>query len=252
MASSSATKLVLAVLPVLSSCLSLSRCAEEPNCPPLPCGKLGSLGRPFVNSANTDCGYVIVEGCDQTNQSIQLQKGSGKWYDFLEFSLNHSIVHLRDPELDQRLRSSNQCQALNDSSLPQEIRPTVTLLKCKPTTNLSLSPLPQSDFQYKGCKEYDIYYNQISKPPPPLLPSCSIVELPVANSTVRFSNDLFGFLVSDFFLQGCSLCLTTGRNCEQDSQGNFVRCATKTNKGGDEFRLRLAIGLGTPLHQYHI
>ncbi|KAG6759604.1 hypothetical protein POTOM_036088 [Populus tomentosa] len=216
------------------------------NCPPFNCGKLGEIGLPFTNKTSPEkCSSpCVVDGCDEDSQWIQLERG-GKWFELHNISQANTIS-ITDKDL-QRHLNSNSCDSFNNLSLPASLPylsnkkiPTQTLFKC---TDLIVNFPQHLEFNYKGCKNFSIYYTRNSSLPSPP-PTCSILQLPV-NNTESYS-EIFRLLTATFSIEvfqlfPCHHCYFQKRGCKI-IKGN-PKCIHSI-----EERLKLGLGNLPPQH----
>ncbi|KAG6757734.1 hypothetical protein POTOM_038058 [Populus tomentosa] len=220
------------------------------NCLPFNCGKLGEIKFPFTNNTSPEiCGPCVVDGCDEDSQRIQLERG-GKWFELHNISQANTIS-ITDKDLRWHL-NSNSCDSFNNLSLPasvpyswsyKTIFSNITLFKC---TDPSVNFPQHLEFNYKGCKNFSIYYTRdTSLPSPP--PTCSILQLPV-NKTESYG-DIFRLLTANF-----SIDVSVSRHCYYSCYLRREACQIIEGKpkcihsieDRKKLRLKLGLGLGVP------
>ncbi|GMP83435.1 hypothetical protein CsSME_00037350 [Camellia sinensis var. sinensis] len=181
------------------------------------------LSFPFSNSTYSQCGLCTVT-CGEPNRHPQIQLGNeGPLYDvipgydvILEENISKNIYHfqIHDPILQTHLENRN-CNAFTELKFPKGYH------------------------SYTKCRDYNLYYKFLDDPlpsPPPDLPSCSVIHLPLNSSNMNVTaSDPFNLLATTFPLEflvskECQECYQGGGQCQNDNQK--FHCAT-TNKGID-------------------
>ncbi|XP_020540202.1 LEAF RUST 10 DISEASE-RESISTANCE LOCUS RECEPTOR-LIKE PROTEIN KINASE-like 1.1 [Jatropha curcas] len=208
----------------------------DEGCTAISCGQQRELNFPFTNKISPYwCGPFVVDGCEREIQTIQLSRGSGKWYEIKNISQTYFInyISITDTELQEDLNSRN-CESFNWSfpHLPFASFPLIpnliTLYKCEPSVS---SPNPDFDFSnYTECSNFTIFYSnnvtassRPSRPHP--MPECSILQLPLNTENTHHDN-IFKMLSANFFLQAnidheCYWCVLEGGNCVHNHNGEF-------------------------------
>ncbi|GMP83417.1 hypothetical protein CsSME_00037340 [Camellia sinensis var. sinensis] len=214
------------------------------------------LSFPFFNSTYSQCGLCAVT-CGVPNRHPQIQLGNEgplydviPWYDVIlveNIPKNVYHVQIHDQILQTHLENRN-CNAFTDLKFPDSSSISFTLInsylpffKCDKSSDL-LSPTEdhfKGYHNYTKCKDYNLYYKFPDDPlpsPPPDLPSCSVIQLPLNSSNMNATaSDPFHLLATTFPLElrvseDCQKCYQGGGQCQNDNQ--TFHCAT-TNKGID-------------------
>ncbi|GMP83422.1 hypothetical protein CsSME_00037343 [Camellia sinensis var. sinensis] len=211
------------------------------------------LSFPFSNSTYSQCGLCRVT-CGVMNRHPQIQLGNEgplydviPWYDVIPveiISKNIYHVQIHDQILQTHLENRN-CNAFTDLKFPNSSSISFTVInsylpffKCDKSSDL-VSPTEdhfKGYHNYTKCKDYNLYYKFPDDPlpsPPPDLPSCSVIHLPVNSSNMNATaSDPFNLLATTFPLElhvseDCQMCYQGGGQCQNDNQ--TFHCAT-TNK----------------------
>lgn len=201
------------------------------NCPSFRCGKLGEIKFPFTNSKfPTHCGLLMVEGCDNDVQKIQLEKG-GRWYEIINISQANAIfIH---DSMFSELLDSRDCKAFKNLSLPNlpflsfQITQNRSLLECKHKLKDHPSPL-----EHSGCNNSSIYYAREREILPSLPPQCSLIQLPWHQNG---NQDIFTQLTANFSLEvqvlhDCKRCLFREGDCQVNGGHKFYCANVKEGK----------------------
>ncbi|KAL7171136.1 hypothetical protein ACSBR2_035898 [Camellia fascicularis] len=224
------------------------------------------LSFPFSNSTYSQCGLCTVT-CGESNQAPQIQLGNeGPWYDVIprysvrpEENKSKNIYHVQihDQILQTHLENRN-CNAFTELKFPDSssisfivIYSHLPFFKCNKSSDL-VSPTKdhfKGYHNYTKCKDYNLYYKFPDDPlpsPPPDLPSCSVIHLPLNSSNMNATaSHPFNLLATTFPLEllvseDCHKCYQGGGQCQNDNQ--TFHCAT-TNKGGTRPRWILATAI---------
>ncbi|GLT91849.1 hypothetical protein SLE2022_097170 [Rubroshorea leprosula] len=169
-------------------------------CPPIVCGNFSALAFPFTDKGRPDCGLFTIDGCNDTVQTIQLEKG-GRWYTMegIRYSKNASRPNLIIIIRHRVLLQSPDCEFfvnLNLPSLTVSILSSMIVLKCSSTHNITLP----KDFTRGNCNNHSVYYriddglasttanknNSLLN----LHPNCSLVDHPLKILPSSFTKDL--------------------------------------------------------------
>ncbi|KAJ4709895.1 LEAF RUST 10 DISEASE-RESISTANCE LOCUS RECEPTOR-LIKE PROTEIN KINASE-like 1.1 [Melia azedarach] len=244
---------VSCLLLFILSYLSLLSLAQEewtfsPNCGSFSCGNLGSISFPFSNRTHPECGFCMLDDCDEPIQKIQLGK-DGPWYNITRISQD-DVVTISDQVFQNRL-NNRSCESFRNFTIPNtplfsfEILSNLTLFKCPRTVDSRIS----TNFNL-SCDDSIIFYNHPNQNLPSLPPQCSLIQLPV-NIPTPNTSDLFNLLSGVFSvnLRGvgrrrreCQTCRGGGGRCLLDSKGHLL-CSIKITAGHGKLRLRLGLGL---------
>ncbi|PHT33600.1 hypothetical protein CQW23_25400 [Capsicum baccatum] len=207
------------------------------------CGILGSFSSPFYKSIEPDCGLWKVD-CD--NHLIELEGMKfeilGRYGDFMK---------LKVPILGDLLKN-NSCQTFDkDVNLPL-FSPSIsylidnylTLFKCN-SSNKTLGEVFDSKiYQSYVCESIILYYNtSIGSYPAFDLPSrCSVIQLPVPQSSVAKSNNSGIFhQLSDTFTplwtvsEQCYACYYRGGMCQTNNATKEFYCRNTKNVASSIF-----------------
>ncbi|GLT91861.1 hypothetical protein SLE2022_097270 [Rubroshorea leprosula] len=205
-------------------------------CSPFNCGHFSSIKFPFTDKGRPECGLLLIDGCNDTVQKIQLEKGRGRWYTLEGITQPGSewknIITIHDDVLLQ----SRDCEFFANLPVPNftfistapskknytfisfSIRSLVDILNCSkspPNKTIPIDFIPS----HGSCNKRSVYHrihdgfdpepNKFSVPP-----SCSLVigsPLNVLNTkhdftplTAKLSLDV------DIHLDLCHVCRKEG------------------------------------------
>ncbi|KAM3328449.1 LEAF RUST 10 DISEASE-RESISTANCE LOCUS RECEPTOR-LIKE PROTEIN KINASE-like 2.1 [Capsicum galapagoense] len=215
---------------------SHSSCTEK-----FDCGMLGSLSFPFYKSSEPDCGLWKVD-CD--NRLTELE---GMKFEILEKYA--ASMRLKVPILGDLLKK-NSCQTFDkDITLPftpsisYTIDNHLTLFKCNSSDKTLGKVFDSKIHQSYACGSIILYYNTSNKAGDypvldyfPFPSSCSVIRLPVPQSSVPTSNNsgLFDQLSDRFTLswtvsEQCKQCYYRGGMCQTNTATDEFYCHN-TNK----------------------
>ena len=184
------------------------------------------IGFPFADHTRPECGLCILYDCgegnptNKTTPKIQLERNGTKLYEVESIS-QADTIKIKDQQL-QHVLDSRNCESLNNLTLPSspfiffQITPNRTMFKCNRTI-----PLPK-DFYGTNCSNSNIYYSRDNFTMSPS--QCPIIQLPF--DLEKQSNELYGFLSSDKFLQvrvsiDCRKCFVRGGQCKTGNNGKY-------------------------------
>ncbi|KAI4313888.1 hypothetical protein L6164_026834 [Bauhinia variegata] len=223
------------------------------------CGNLGTISFPFTTTAQSNCGLLAIQGCDDPHSRKMIQQKNGRFYEVIQVDQERQVIVILDKDL-QKLLLSKSCEVFrNNFTLPLNTSPMASLnisnirpfYSCDRTLNFSCSSLP-SDYT---CPRYDIYsyyYFQNQKINCSLTPSskCSMLKLPLVwpPTQPKDGQDFFNRLSANISIKvrlsdDCYNChYQRGGQCRLDRNGSFY-CATEKSERGRVFKLGLG-GLG--------
>ncbi|CAL5350191.1 unnamed protein product [Camellia sinensis] len=226
------------------------------------------LSFPFSNSTYSQCGLCRVT-CGVPNRHPQIQLGNEgplydviPWYDVIpveNISKNIYHVQIHDQILQTHLENRN-CNAFTNLKFPNSSSISFTVInsylpffKCDKSSDL-VSPTEdhfKGYHNYTKCKDYNLYYKFPDDPlpsPPPDLPSCSVIDLPLNSSNMNATaSDPFHLLATTFPLElrvseDCQMCYQGGGQCQNDNQK--FHCATTNKVVSKRRKLILILGTG--------
>ena len=145
---------------------------KHSNCFPFPCGNLSSIGFPFANITNPNCGIFTVN-CDVMYPMIQLGR-DGRSYDVKIISQSNATkdvkgqehlksnatisIRVKDQVFQEHL-NRHRCDLLSNLSLPNSTyisteitSPIQTLFKCNHTLNFTTP----RNLKNRSCGDYII------------------------------------------------------------------------------------------------
>ncbi|MED6209192.1 hypothetical protein PIB30_052399 [Stylosanthes scabra] len=247
------TSLLLSFLFFLLSCNNKSVLG----CPPsIPCGDLGDLRFPFTSRPHSECGLLVIDGCEDDPGATKSIQNNNRWFDILNGSLTQSTITvrddgsvlsqssitIRDDNLYSRL-SSRSCEALGyDSSntfridtplASSQVKYSASLLKCKHTIdprppyvlpNSTACGIGNDTFYGVNTSNLLFSYNKNNG-----IKGCSFIQLPLGGPLVVLQdpNTLLSSLTADIPIQitlspNCSHCnIAYGGLCRIDNSGRF-------------------------------
>ncbi|XP_057732832.1 LEAF RUST 10 DISEASE-RESISTANCE LOCUS RECEPTOR-LIKE PROTEIN KINASE-like 2.1 [Arachis stenosperma] len=228
-------------------------------CPPsIPCGDLGDLRFPFTSRPHSECGLLVIDGCQDDPGSTKSIQNNNRWFNIVNGSLTQSNITVRDDGLvvsrssitirDDNLYtllSSRSCEVLGYGSsntfridtplASSQVMYSATLLKCKH----SIDPRPSYVLPNSTVCGNDTFYGVSDASKYKEIQGCSLIELPLGgpNVVLQDPNTLLSSLTADIPIQinlspNCSHCnIAYGGLCRIDNSGRFY-CHTprKTRK----------------------
>jgi hypothetical protein len=199
-------------------------------CAPFRCGNLKTIGFPFANNTNPECGLLTVD-CRDQNPTIQLENGGGP-YEVLNISPDNTIIRIFDEQLSEYLKS-NRCDHLTNLAFPNSsfisfeiATPKKTFFKCNRTPDIS----PPTNFKKMSFNDHNTYFSISSDNVPTSLSKCSIIQLPknliLHHPPSPADDDLFRLLTPEFDLrvrvsEDCYKCYQREGQCKPDYNGKL-------------------------------
>ncbi|XP_031251859.1 LEAF RUST 10 DISEASE-RESISTANCE LOCUS RECEPTOR-LIKE PROTEIN KINASE-like 1.1 [Pistacia vera] len=214
-----ASVLYLVIFTIFHLFVHLSLADEEtvsnPRCPSFQCGDLGFLHFPFYNGTHPECGFFIVDNCNEQIQKIQLGKG-GPWFYVTGISQDNTL------RLQENQNQTSDLHTIGCKSLLKSLT-----LFIPPF--ISVEPYPQNLFNCSRISDINSNYvslcndskHSIYKKLPRTVP-CSSIQFLVNKSQTRV--EILNLYTGRFRLQ-----VNVSRECRHrrkgecqiDSRGKF-------------------------------
>ncbi|PHT33359.1 putative receptor-like protein kinase [Capsicum baccatum] len=219
------------------------------------CGGLGSFSFPFYKSSEPDCGLWKVD-CD--NHLIELE---GMKFEIL--GRYGAFMKLKVPILGDLLKN-NSCQTFDkDVNLPL-FSPSIsylidnylTLFKCNSSNKTLEEVFDSKIYQSYVCESIILYYNTSigSCPAFDLTSSCSVIQLPVPQSSVAKSNNsgIFHQLSDTFTLswtvsEQCYACYYRGGMCQTNNATKEFYCRNTKNVAGHRRNMKVIVAVASSI-----
>ncbi|GLT91837.1 hypothetical protein SLE2022_097080 [Rubroshorea leprosula] len=238
---------------VLTSLENLHSAGEEEwwdkKCPPFKCGYFTAPGFPFTDKGRPECGLFLIDGCNETVQKIQLEKGVGKWYPVEGISQPGNIITIHDDVLllspDCEFSANLPLSNLNFTSF--HVLSRVDILSCSRgppkdaiPKNFTLSP--------RSCNNRSVYYRIHNRLDPNtklnVASSCSlIIDSPIKN--LSHSNDLFTPLTANLSF---SVEFHPDLLCVECREvGECPSVCSRNGKGNRKSPLKLGLGFAVSI-----
>ncbi|GKV47341.1 hypothetical protein SLEP1_g54247 [Rubroshorea leprosula] len=161
---------------VLTSLEILLSAGEEErgpkNCPPFKCGNFTApwfLSTVSGNLSAPGCGIFLIDGCNETVQKIQLEKGRGRWYTLEGMSQGERLWENNITIQDDKLLQSPDCQLFSNLPLSNSTGNSFRILSAVAILNCSKSHRKNAIPEYfthinRSCNNRSVYYRIYDAP----------------------------------------------------------------------------------------